>query len=103
MSGFRVMSRQFVKSLPLLDNGFGIETEMTIYILDKNYSIKEIPVNYKNRIEGSYSKLNTFSDGAKIIKTIIYLFKEYRPMLFFSIFSILCLIISINFNLYFLL
>ncbi len=95
MSGFRVMSRQFVKSLPLLDNGFGIETEMTIHILNKNYSIKEIPVNYKNRIEGSYSKLNTFSDGAKIIKTIIYLFKEYRPMLFFSIFSILCLIISI--------
>lgn len=95
MSGFRVMSRQFVKSFPLLDNGFGIETEMTIHILNKNYSIKEIPINYKDRIEGSYSKLNTFSDGIKIIKTIIFLFKEYRPMLFFSIFSIICLIISI--------
>lgn len=95
MSGFRVMTRRFVKSLPILDNGFGIETEMTIYILNKNFSIKEIPIEYTDRISGSYSKLNTYKDGFKVIVTIINLFKEYRPLLFFSVFSIICLLISI--------
>lgn len=94
MSGFRVMNKRFVKSLPILDNGFGIETEMTIYILNKNFSIKEVPIEYMDRIEGSYSKLNTFKDGFRVIITIINLFKEYRPLLFFSIFSILCFVLS---------
>lgn len=95
MSGFRVMNKRFVKSLPILDNGFGIETEMTIFILNKNFSIKEVPIKYYDRIEGSYSKLNTFKDGFKVIVTIINLFKEYRPLLFFSIFSIICLFFAL--------
>lgn len=95
MSGFRVMSKRFVKSLPILDSGFGIETEMTIYILHKGFALKEIPIQYKDRIDGSYSKLNTFKDGFRVIKLIINLFKEYRPLLFFSLFSIMCLILSI--------
>lgn len=95
MSGFRVMNRSFVKSLPILDNGFGIETEMTIYILNKSLAIKEIPIKYTDRVDGSYSKLNTFSDGFKVITTIINLFKEYRPLMFFSIISIICFITSI--------
>ena len=94
MSGFRVMNKRFVKSLPILDNGFGIETEMTIYILNKNFAIKEIPIDYTDRIEGSHSKLNTFKDGFKVIITIFNLFKEYRPLLFFSILSILCFVLS---------
>lgn len=95
MSGFRVMNKRFVKSLPILDNGFGIETEMTIYILNKECALKEVPIKYTDRIDGSYSKLNTFKDGFKVIKLIINLFKEYRPLLFFSIFSIFCLIFAI--------
>lgn len=95
MSGFRVMSKRFVKSLPILDNGFGIETEMTIYILHKGFALKEVPIRYIDRIDGSYSKLNTFKDGFRVIKLIINLFKEYRPLLFFSIFSVICLILSI--------
>lgn len=94
MSGFRVMSKRFVKSLPILDSGFGIETEMTIYILHKGFALKEIPIKYTDRIDGSYSKLNTFKDGFRVIKLIINLFKEYRPLLFFSIFSVMCLILS---------
>lgn len=94
MSGFRVMNKRFVKSLPILDNGFGMETEMTIYILNKNFAIKEVPIEYTDRIEGSYSKLNTFKDGFRVIKTIINLFKEYRPLLFFSLFSIFCFVVS---------
>lgn len=94
MSGLRVMNKRFVKSFPILDSGFGIETEMTIYILNKKFSIKEIPIKYKDRIEGSYSKLNTFKDGLNVIITIFNLFKEYRPLLFFFIFSIICFITS---------
>lgn len=94
MSGFRVMNRSFVKSLPILDNGFGIETEMTIYILNKNFALKEIPIKYTNRIDGSYSKLNTFKDGLKVVTTIINLFKEYRPLLFFTLISSFCFVLS---------
>lgn len=94
MSGFRVMSKRFVKSLPILDSGFGIETEMTIYILHKGFALKEVPIKYTDRVEGSYSKLNTFKDGFRVIKLIINLFKEYRPLLFFSIFSAICFILS---------
>ncbi|MCI8778985.1 MAG: glycosyltransferase [Bacilli bacterium] len=96
MSGFRVMSKRFVKSLPILDSGFGIETEMTIYILHKGFALKEVPIKYIDRVEGSYSKLNTFKDGFRVIKLIINLFKEYRPLLFFSLFSLGCFILSIG-------
>lgn len=87
MTGYRAFSRDFVKTYPVLSKGFEIETEMTIHALDKNFYIQEIPVNYKDREEGSESKLNTVSDGAKVIFTIARLFEEHKPMLFFGIVS----------------
>lgn len=85
MTGYRAFSYDFVKGFPVLSKGFEIETEMTIHAVDKNYKLVEIPVMYRNRPEGSVSKLNTVSDGLKVLKTIGSLFKEYRPALFFSI------------------
>lgn len=95
MTGFRAMSREFVKTFPLLSNGFEIETEMTIYALDNNYLIKSIPTSYQNRPLGSTSKLNTLSDGFKVLKTILKLFMNNKPLLFFSICSILCLLVAL--------
>lgn len=87
MTGYRAFSRVFVKSFPVLSKGFEIETEMTIHALDKNFLLEEIPVTYRDRPEGSESKLNTFSDGFKVLKTIANLFRDYRPMTFFGFFS----------------
>lgn len=98
MTGYRAFSYEFVKTFPVLSKGFEIETEMTIHALDKNLLLKEIPVGYKDRPEGSVSKLNTYSDGFKVLKTIARLFKEYKPMEFFGLLSLLFLIISICFN-----
>lgn len=95
MTGCRAFSYEFVKSFPVLSKGFEIETEMTIHAVDKNFKLIEIPVNYKDRPKGSESKLNTYSDGFKVLKTIANLFKEYKPSAFFNILSFLCLIISI--------
>ena len=95
MTGYRAFSYDFVKTFPVLSKGFEIETEMTIHALDKNMLIKEIPVDYRDRPDGSESKLNTFSDGFKVLKTIGRLFKEYKPMLFFGICGTILLIISI--------
>ena len=95
MTGYRAFSRDFVKSYPVLSKGFEIETEMTIHALDKNFYIMEIPVDYKDREEGSESKLNTISDGIKVISTIARLFEEHKPMLFFGLLSIFFLIISL--------
>lgn len=94
MTGYRAFSYEFVKSFPVLSKGFEIETEMTIHAVDKNFKLLEVPVNYKDRPEGSESKLNTYSDGFKVLKTIATLFKEYKPATFFNILSTLCLIIS---------
>ncbi len=85
MTGYRAFSYQFVKSFPVLSKGFEIETEMTIHALDKNLSVKSIPVEYRDRPTGSVSKLNTYSDGLKVLRTILRLFKEYRPLAFFAI------------------
>lgn len=85
MTGYRAFSRDFVKFFPVLSQGFEIETEMTIHALDKNFLIEEIPVGYRDRQEGSVSKLNTISDGFKVIKTIFVLFRDYKPLLFFGI------------------
>lgn len=85
MTGYRAFSRTFVKGFPILSKGFEIETEMTIHALDKNLALASIPVGYRDRPEGSVSKLNTFSDGFKVLKTIARLFKDYKPLLFFSI------------------
>ncbi len=89
MTGYRAFSYQFVKSFPVLSKGFEIETEMTIHALDKNFNIQEIPVDYRDRPEGSVSKLNTFRDGLKVLKTIAMLFCDYKPMAFLGAFGIL--------------
>ena len=86
MTGYRAFNYEFVKGFPVLSKGFEIETEMTIHAVDKNYHLVEIPVNYKDRPEGSESKLNTFKDGFKVLKTIAILFKEYKPSALFNIF-----------------
>lgn len=94
MTGYRAFSYQFVKSYPVLSKGFEIETEMSIHAIDKNLTLKEIPVQYRDRPEGSVSKLNTYKDGARVIKTIATLFKEYKPGLFFNLISLLLFVIT---------
>lgn len=89
MSGYRVLSKNFVKNYPIMCEGFEIETEMTLHCLDKRFNIMEIPINYKDRIEGSFSKLNTFKDGFRVLKTIFNIFKDYKPLFFFSTLSII--------------
>ena len=98
MTGYRAFSYEFVKTFPVLSKGFEIETEMTIHALDKNFLLKEIPVEYRDRPEGSVSKLNTYSDGFRVLKTIARLFKEYKPTVFFSFISLIFLIISLIFG-----
>jgi len=85
MTGYRAFSPLFVKTFPVLSKGFEIETEMTIHALDKNLHMAEIPVVYRDRPEGSVSKLNTYRDGAKVLMTIFNLFKDYRPLAFFAL------------------
>ena len=97
MTGYRAFSYDFVKTFPVLSKGFEIETEMTIHSLDKNFKLIEIPVQYRDRPEGSVSKLNTFSDGFKVIKTIINLFKDYKPSLFYGLIGTFFILISIGF------
>ncbi len=94
MTGYRAFSYEFVKGFPVLSKGFEIETEMTIHAVDKNFKIKEVPVTYRDRPKGSVSKLNTYSDGLKVLKTIETLFKEYKPSLFFNIIAFFFLIIT---------
>ncbi|RYD31796.1 MAG: glycosyltransferase [Verrucomicrobiaceae bacterium] len=89
LTGYRVMSKRFVKNYPILSNGFEIETEMSIHALDKGYSIMELPTEYRDRPEGSFSKLDTFTDGILVLKTIFSIFVKYRPMLFFTLCAIL--------------
>jgi len=89
MTGYRAFSYTFVKSFPVLSEGFEIETEMTIHALDKHFNIRSIPVTYRDRPEGSVSKLNTYSDGAKVIGTIFKLLKDYKPLQFFSAIALL--------------
>lgn len=97
MTGYRALSRAFVKSFPIISKGFEIETEMTIHALDKNMKIISLPVTYQDRPEGSVSKLNTYKDGAKVLLKIFNLYKEYRPLSFFGIFSVIFLIVGIIF------
>lgn len=95
MTGERAFSRDFVKTFPVLSKGFEIETEMTIHALDKNFYIEEVPISYKDREEGSESKLNTVSDGVKVIMTIARLFEEHKPMLFFGILSFILVVLAL--------
>lgn len=94
MTGYRAFSKEFVKMFPVLSKGFEIETEMTIHALDKNMLLKEIPVTYRDRPVGSVSKLNTYSDGIKVILTIFRLFRDYKPLLFFSFISLVLLVVA---------
>lgn len=98
MTGYRAFSYEFVKTFPVLSKGFEIETEMTIHALDKNFLLKEVKVGYRDRPEGSVSKLNTYRDGFRVLKTIGRLFKEYKPTIFFSLLSLLFLIVSLIFG-----
>jgi glycosyltransferase involved in cell wall biosynthesis len=95
MTGYRAFSRRFVKLFPVMSGQFEIETEMTIHALDKRFRLKEIPVDYRDRPEGSLSKLNTFSDGWKVLLTIATLYKEYRPMRFFGWLAVVLALVGI--------
>lgn len=94
MSGYRVLSKEFVKSVPLKSKGFEVETEMTLQAATKDFVIREVPIQYGSRPEGSYSKLNTFSDGFLVLKAIFIIFKDYKPLIFFSSLSGVLVIIS---------
>ncbi len=94
MSGMRGFNYDFVKSYPVSSKGFEVETEMTIFALINNFKVCEIPIIYKDRIEGSQSKLNTYSDGYKVIRTIFALVRDHKPLLFFSLSTIILLIIA---------
>ncbi len=84
MTGYRAFNRVFVKTMPVLSEGFQIETEISIHAVDKRWRIVDVPIEYRDRPEGSYSKLSTFGDGAKVLKAITSLFKDYRPLAFFG-------------------
>lgn len=94
MTGMRAFSYDFVKSFPISSKEFEIETEMSVFALMNNFKIKEIPIKYKDRPEGSESKLNTYKDGFKVISMIFILIRNQRPFLFFTIISIILLIIA---------
>ncbi len=98
MSGYRIFSRKFVKNYPVLYSGFELETDMTIFALHNNFLMKEIPIDFQDRPEGSESKLNTFSDGLKVLLTIFNLFRHYKPLLFFGIISLVSLLIALAFG-----
>lgn len=99
MTGYRAMSKPFVKTFPVLSEGFQIETELSIHAVDHRWRIKDVPIVYRDRPEGSVSKLNTVSDGIKVTSMIRTLFKDYRPLKFFgltaAIFAIIGLILGI--------
>ena len=98
MTGYRAFSYDFVKTFPVLSKGFEIENEMTIHAVYNNFKLIEIPVSYRDRPEGSVSKLNTYSDGIKVLMTIARLFKEYKPTIFFSFVGTILLILSLIFG-----
>ena len=95
MTGYRAFSRRFVKTVAIMSPGFQIETELTATSLQYRYNVKSIPITYRDRPEGSSSKLNTFSDGFKVIMTLFDLAKDYRPLLFFGLLSVLFFIVGL--------
>ena len=94
MTGYRAFSYGFVKTFPVLSKGFEIETEMSIHAVDKNMHVENVVIDYRDRPAGSISKLNTYSDGSKVIRTIVRLYRTYKPLSFFSIIAVLLLIIA---------
>ena len=97
MTGYRAFSYQFVKSFPVLSKGFEIETEMTIHAIDKNMSMENIVIEYRDRPAGSESKLNTYSDGFKVLRTIARLFRTYKPMTYFGILAFILIALAVGF------
>jgi glycosyltransferase involved in cell wall biosynthesis len=95
MCGYRVLTRRFVKSYPILVEGFEIETDMTLHALDKRFRIAEIPVDYKDRPEGNFSKVNTLRDGVRVITTIGNILRYYRPLFFFGSAAILFVLLGL--------
>ena len=95
MTGYRAMSFEFVKTFPVMSRNFELETEMTIHAIDKNMRVDNVVVNYRDRREGSVSKLNTYSDGIKVICTIVRLYRNYRPLRFFSAIASVLFLISL--------
>lgn len=94
MTGYRAFSYQFVKTFPVLSKGFEIETEMTIHAVYNNMYVENVIITYRDRPEGSVSKLNTYSDGMKVLRTIFRMFRQYRPLAFFGTISLLLIIIA---------
>ena len=97
MTGYRAFSYQFVKSFPVLSRGFEIETEMSIHAIEKNMSVENVVIPYRDRPENSESKLNTYSDGIKVLRTIGKLFRNYKPFVFFGVISSVLLILAVMF------
>lgn len=97
MTGYRAFSYNFVKTFPVLSKGFEIETEMTIHAVDKNMYVENVIIDYRDRPDGSESKLNTYSDGFKVIKTIVKLYKNYKPARFFTILAAILMLIAVIF------
>ncbi len=97
MTGYRAFSYQFVKSFPVLSKGFEIETEMSIHAADKNMFVENVVIEYRDRPEGSVSKLNTYSDGFRVLRTIARLYRTYKPMNFYGLFAAVLAVLSIAF------
>ena len=94
MTGYRAFSYQFAKTFPVLSKGFEIETEMSIHAVEKNMLVENVIIEYRDRPEGSESKLNTYSDGVKVLATIVRLYKNYKPFRFFGVLALLLFIVS---------
>ena len=95
MTGFRAFNRIFVKTMPVLSEGFQIETELSIHAVDKRFRIADVPIDYRDRPEGSYSKLSTFGDGAKVLRAIASLFKDHKPMAFFGWLALILIVLGL--------
>lgn len=95
MTGYRAFSRRMIKNYPIICEGFELETDMTIFCLEHRLNIIEVPIKFTDRPSGSFSKLNTFRDGFKVIVTIFDLFRNYRPMMFFGLISLLLMLIAL--------
>lgn len=95
MTGYRAFNRIFVKTMPVLSEGFQIETELSIHAVDKRFRITDVPIDYRDRPEGSYSKLSTFGDGAKVLRAIASLFKDHKPMAFFGWLALILMVLGL--------
>ena len=95
MTGYRAFSYEFVKTFPVLSKGFEIETEMTIHAVDKNMQVRNVVIEYRDRPEGSESKLNTYSDGFRVLLTIARLYRTYHPFRFFATIALALVLIAL--------